>query len=132
MTEETKERYEEDKPHYEVIRSIVKEELKMINTIMKWFITSILSVFAFMFLVQMNLTKEVQGKANAAEIKTEFEKADKMYLQKWDYYQIEQDEHRVMKEIIRNPAQVDYLIDIINNNIVEKLGYKYQSRGSEK
>ncbi len=139
MTEELREKYAEDKIHYDVIRTIVQEEVKMavapvqadvksINKRQDWFYSLSLLVFGFLFGVQFFVWKELSGKANTTDIKTEFDKVDKTYLQKWDYYQIEEDEHRVMKEVIRNPSQADYLLGIINNNIVEKLGYKYQTR----
>lgn len=132
MTEETKERYNEDKAHFEVIRAIIKEEMRPTIRQQNWFFALALSCFAFFFGTIIVISKDVQAKADSKEVEARFKEADKTYMEKFDYYQIEVDGHRVMKEIIRNPAQADYLMDVINDNIASKLGFKYTTRGGEK
>lgn len=132
MTEETKERYNEDKIHYEVIRAIIKEEVKPISQRQTWFYTAAFGCLAFFYVELMKLSKDIDTKPDKIEVDTEFDKAEKTYMEKFDYYQIEVDEHRVLKEVIRNPAQADYLMDVINDNIASKLGFKYTTRGGEK
>lgn len=132
MTDEAKERYNEDREHFEVIRSIVKEELKTINQWQNRFFLIVLGCFAFFFVTLMAVSRDVQSKADREVVKAEFDKAEKTYMEKFDYYQIELDEHRVMKGILKDPVQADYLFDVINDNIASKLGFKYTTRGGEK
>lgn len=139
MTEEAKERYNEDLIHFEVIRSIVKEELKtaiepineknkVMNGHINWFISVGGLVIAFMIGFLFAESKDVQGKVS----KVDFDNVEKIYMKKFDYYQIEMDEHRVTKGILKDPVQADYLFDVINDNIAEKLGFKYTTRGETK
>lgn len=121
MTEELREKYTEDKVHYEVIRAIIKEEIKPINKRQDWFYTAALLVFGFLFGVQFFVWKELSAKANNNET-----------LSKLQYYQLEVDEHRMMKEIFVNPSRSVYVFDQINSNIEMDLGFKYINRGIEK
>lgn len=125
MTEETRERYLEDKVHFEVIRAIIKEEMRPTIRQQNWFFVLAMSCFAFFFSTIIVISKDVQAKVDKIEV-------EKVYMEKFDYYQIERDEHRVLKEVIKNPAQADYLMDVINDNIAEKLGFKYTTRGGTK
>lgn len=132
MTEEAKARYEEDKPHYEIIRGIVKEEFKPLEKNINLFFILAVAVFGFMFITQFVVWKELTSKAGKEELTIVIKERERDYLKKFDYYQIEEDEHRVMKEIIKNPGQTEYLIGVINNNILEQLGFKYTTRGGVK
>lgn len=132
MTEETKERYNEDRIHFEVIREIIKEEVKPIAQRQTWFYTAAFGCLAFFYVELMKLSKDIDTKPDKIEVDGKFDKADKTYMEKWDYYQIEVDEHRVMKEILKNPIQADYLFDVINDNIEVKLIGKFTTRGGEK
>lgn len=121
MTEELKEKYVEDKVHYDVIREIVKEEMKPLNLRQNWFYSAALLVFGFMFGVQFFVWKELSAKANSNET-----------LGKLQYYQLEYDEHQMMKEIFVNPSRSIYIFDQINDNIQRDLGFKYTMRGDGK
>lgn len=121
MTEEAKARYDEDRAHYDLIREIVKGEMKPLNVRQNWFYSAALLVFGFMFGVQFFVWKELSGKANSTEV-----------VGKLQYYQIEADEHRMMKEIFVNPSRSIYIFDQINDNIASELGFKYTTRGSVK
>jgi c-di-AMP phosphodiesterase-like protein len=133
MTEEARSRYEEDKPHYDIIAEIVQKELKIalrpFEAIMKVALSVSLTVFAFMFLTQFLVYKDLQLKANASDLKLEIEKADKTYLQKLSYYQIEVDEHRMVQEVWASPSSAQFVYAQINDNIAETLGFKYTMRG---
>jgi len=112
-----------------------------------WMIGGTLFIVLTIFVsVSMPLTqslisaiKEMEGKASKEDLKSTNDKIEGMlkdrerdYLKKQDYYLIEDDEHRVLKEVIRNPAQMDYLMTVINDNIKEQLGFKWSTRGGTK
>ena len=118
MTEELREKYIEDKVHYDVIRAIVKEEIKPLNQRQNWFYTASLLVFGFLFGVQFFVWKELSVKANGNET-----------MGKLQYYQIEVDEHRMMKELFTNSSRADVVFGQINDNIERDLGFKYVNRG---
>ena len=118
MTEELREKYIEDKVHYDVIRAIVKEEIKPLNQRQNWFYTASLLVFGFLFGVQFFVWKELSAKANGNET-----------MGKLQYYQIEVDEHRMMKELFTNSSRADVVFGQINDNIERDLGFKYVNRG---
>ena len=120
MTEELREKYTEDKVHYEVIRAIIKEEIKPINKRQDWFYTAALLVFGFLFGVQFFVWKELSAKANNNEV-----------LGKLQYYQLEKDEHRMLKEVFVNPSRSIYIFDQIDDNIQSALGFKYVVRGGK-
>lgn len=122
---------EEEKRHFELYEEIISLKMKPIYWMMGLIVTIFVTIAAPLTIILISTVEKVSAKADTEKMKAEFDKADKTYLQKWDYYQIEEDEHRVMKEIIKNPQQADYLMGIINNNILEKCGFKYVSRGGE-
>lgn len=133
MTEEAKQRYDEDRPYYDIIRTIIKEEVRPIvkeevkqavspiSQRQNWFYSLALVVFGFMFGVQFFVWKELSGKANANEV-----------LDKLQYYQLEVDEHTMMKEIFINPSRSIYVFDQINNNMQRDLGFKFVNRSGTK
>jgi hypothetical protein len=111
MTDEAKQRYDEDKPHYEVIRTIVQDEFKPIIRNLNWFFVIAISSIGYLFIKTSDLEN---NKANSGEV-----------ILKSQYYQIEKDEHRMMKEVFINPSRSIYVLDQINENIAEKLGFTY-------
>lgn len=114
------------------LESKMKSQMQPIYWAVGIMLTIFISISVPLTLVLIEVARIQPLKAYTSELKASEEKADKTYLQKWDYYQIEEDEHRVIKEILKTPAQADYLMGIINENIVTQLGFKYQVRGEQK
>lgn len=121
MTEEIRQRYDEDRANYEVINSIVKSAVDPIKAMFKIYVTVSTSVFAFLFIAYVIMNNNIQGKANSNEV-----------LTKLQYYQLEYDEHTSMKEIFVNPSRSIYIFDQINDNIQRDLGFKLTTRGGTK
>jgi hypothetical protein len=124
MTNEAQLRYEEDKPHYEIIRAIVKEEFKPIERNINAFFLIALAVFGFMFVTQFMVWQKLSEKADTVTI-------ERNMLSKFDYYQIEEDEHRMIKDAFYDPKKAALVIDDINANMVKALGFKLTTRGGE-
>lgn len=125
MTEEAKLRYEDDKPYYEIIRTIVKEEVKeAIKPMNMWqnrFYSVALLIFGFMFGVQFFVWKELSAKATTSEV-----------VGKLQYYQIEEDEHRMLLELEPDVNKATNVFNKINDNTAAQLGFKYTTRGEVK
>jgi hypothetical protein len=116
---------EEEYAHYETIRSIVKDEVAPINRNINIFMAVALGVFGFMFLTQFAVYKDLQSKAIEAEVERD-------YLQKLNYYQIEEDEHRILLEMAPDVNKATTIYNKINDNIATALGFKYTTRGTTK
>jgi len=123
---------DEEKRHFELYEEIINLKMRPIYWMMGLMVTIFVTIAAPLTIILIGTVEKVSAKADIDKMKAEFDKADKTYLQKWDYYQIEEDEHRVMKEIIKSPIQADYLMGVINNNMIEQLGFKYTNRGGAK
>lgn len=121
MTNEAKARYEEDKAHYDLIESIVKKAQAPTNTILKSYIGISILVFGFFFNSYIEQVKENQTKANANEV-----------LTKIQYYQIEEDEHRILLEMAPDVNKATIIFNKINDNITKELGFRYTTRGGNK
>ena len=134
MSEEDKEA--QQKLIENTINTKIDAKMKGIYWIIGGTMVVMLTIFVTIALpIQSNLIeaiKKLETKADADKVEAKFNKADKTYMQKWDYYTIEVDEHRVLKEAIKNPAQIDYLMGVINDNIEVKLIGKFTTRGGEK
>ena len=117
MTEEEKARYDEDRAHYDVIRAIIQEEVKKAqvptNILVRYSIVFASAIIGFVVGNQFYITGKFGEKADKNEVVTKLE-----------YYQIEKDEHRMIKEIFVNPSRSIYIFDQINDNIEESLGFK--------
>lgn len=124
MTEEAEARYMEDRPHYEVIRKIVFEEneriMKPIYKYQNWFYTAATLVFGFMFGFQFFVWKELSAKANTTEV-----------VGKLQYYQIEEDEHRILLELQPDVNKATNVFNKINDNIAKELGFKFTTRSAK-
>ena len=112
---------EEEYTHYETIRIIVKDEVKIVQTNINYLMMVAIVVFGFMFATQFVVYKELQGKAGKDEI-----------VGKLLYYQIEVDEHRTLLELAPDYNKASSVYDKINDNIAFSLGFKYQTRGQTK
>jgi hypothetical protein len=112
-----------------IINAKIDSKMKVIYWIIGGSMFAMLTIFVTIALpIQNNLIEAVKTLENKAFTK----EVESVYLKKQDYYQIEEDEHRILKEVIKNPAQADYLIGVINDNIIEKLGFKWITRGGQK
>ena len=109
---------EEEYAHYETIRIIVKDEVKQVQTNINYFIMVAVVVFGFMFATQFVVYKELQGKASQSEI-----------VGKLLYYQIEEDEHRMLLELAPDQNKASAVYNRINDNIAFSLGFKFSTRG---
>ena len=124
MTEEAKIRYEDDKSHYDLIREIVKEENKTmqislnesINNV-KWFIGLASGVMAFLFVTQFVVYKELSAKPNINEV-----------VGKMQYYQMEEDEHRMLLELAPDVNKAIPVFEKINDNIARELGFRFTTK----
>lgn len=119
----------QEQNHLDLIEEIIAKKMKLIYWIIGVAMFMMLSIFITVALPIQNTLIEV---VRVQQTKAFEKEVDAIYLQKQDYYQIEEDEHRVLKEVIKNPGQADYLMGVINNNIVEKLGFKLTVRGGKK
>ncbi|MEI7831278.1 MAG: hypothetical protein WCI31_15980 [Prolixibacteraceae bacterium] len=121
MTEEAKARYDEDRAHYDVIRAIIQEEVKKAqaptNILVKYLIVFASAIIGFVVGNQFYITGKFGEKADKNDTVTKLE-----------YYQIEKDEHRMIKEIFVNPSRSIYIFDQINDNIEESLGFKLTNK----
>ena len=124
MTDEAKIRYEDDKSHYDLIREIVKEENKTmqislnesINNV-KWFIGLASGVMAFLFVTQFVVYKELSAKPNINEV-----------VGKMQYYQMEEDEHRMLLELAPDVNKAIPVFEKINDNIARELGFRFTTK----
>ncbi len=124
MTVEEKIRYEDDKSHYDLIREIVKEENKTmqislnesINNV-KWFIGLASGVMAFLFVTQFVVYKELSAKPNINEV-----------VGKMQYYQMEEDEHRMLLELAPDVNKAIPVFEKINDNIARELGFRFTTK----
>jgi hypothetical protein len=101
-----------------------------------WAVAIMLGIFISisfpLTLVVIAQQKDLGNKAEQTAIEQLKKERETDYVKKTDYYLMEEDEHRVLKEIFKNPTQSDYLIGVINANIREQLGFKFTTRGEEK
>lgn len=121
MTEGAKARYDENPEHYELLRTIVKDAVAPINAIMKWYIGISVPVFGFLFMTYIWMNNSIQVKANESEVVT-----------KMQYYQIEEDEHRMMLELQPDVNKATNVFNKINTNIANELGFRFTTRGGTK
>ncbi|MBV5334405.1 MAG: hypothetical protein JZU49_01185 [Sulfuricurvum sp.] len=119
MTEDAKSRYEDDKPHYEVIRAIVKEEVAAIYRNFNWALIIACSVVAFIVGNQFYINGKFGDKADKNEVITTMQ-----------YYQIEEDEHRMILELFPDVNKAMNVFNRINDNTAASLGFKYSPRGA--
>ena len=119
---------EEEKLKLEYIREIIQEEIekftKSINRNMNVFFSVGVVLFLTLIGFQMSLTKDVQAKADGKEIERD-------YIRKIDYYQIEEDEHRMLLRLFSDTPTATYVFGQINDNISSSLGFKYTTRGGQ-
>lgn len=118
MTDATKALYNQNPEHYELIETIVKKAQTPTNTILKTYIGISILVFGFLFNSYIDQIKEMQSKANVNDT-----------LTKIQYYQIEEDEHRVLLEMAPDVNKATNIYNKINDNIAKELGFKYTTRG---
>jgi len=116
---------EEEKTHAELIEEIISAKLRPFY----WIFGILVMVF---MTVSVPLTGTLIETVRIQQTKISTEDAEKTYMNKLEYLQIEQDEHRVMQEILKTPESAPYLFGIINDNIADALGFKYTSRGATK
>jgi len=109
-----------------LIEAIIDKKMRPIYWIVGGSMLAMLTIFVTIALPIQNKLMDVaviqKGKMDKSE-------AEETYMGKWQYYQIEEDEHRVLREVLKTPDQVDYLMGVINDNIKKELGFKYTSRG---
>ena len=133
MTDDAKTRYEEDKEYYDLLMQIVQHAVAPVNTVTRWYVSISTVVFGFMFLTLFLVYKESQSKATLKDVEDKFERIERDYVNKLQYYQVEEDEHTILKEGFKNPDHIDYIMDQINDNTAKYFGLKYgTSREGEK
>lgn len=155
MTEELRDLYENDKAHYDLIRQIVKDEVsaleididKKVDVKTREKMAPIYWMFGILILIYLAvaapLTGAVIGNASSLSTKVskdEFDVAikerERDFLKKFDYYQIERDEHDMIKEafICPNDAiKLEVIFNRINENVASSLGFRYgTTRGGNK
>jgi len=122
MTIKEKATYDEDREHYDLIRSIVNDAVAPTTTFLKWYISVSIPVFGFLFCAYVSMNNAIQSKANESEVIT-----------KMQYYQIEEDEHRELLELQPDVNKATNVFNKINANIARELGFRYGvTRGGEK
>lgn len=95
-----------------------------------WIIGIALGAMVTIFLaIALPIQNKLMDVALVQQTKMGTETAEKTFLKKEDYYLIEEDANRVLKGAIKTPQQADYLIDVINDNIMKQLGFKFTTRG---
>lgn len=111
------------------IIAYIDKKFKPIYWIIGVAMLAMLSIFVTIALpLQNNLIEVIKNQQNAALSKD----VDAKFINKWDYYQIEVDEHRLLKTAIQNPIQADYIMGVINDNIETRLLGKFTTRGGTK
>lgn len=112
-----------------LIEAIIDKKMRPIYWIVGGSMLAMLTIFVSIALPLQTKLMEIaevqQGKAGKDWVDSQLN----AFVRKDTYYQIEEDEHRVIKEAIKNPSQIDYLIGVINDNILRDLGFKTGSRG---
>ncbi len=152
MTEELRDIYEGDRAHYDIIRAIIKDEFKafdinsMIDKKVREKMSPIYWMFGILVVIYIAVAAPLTGAviSNSSSISTKVSKdeldavvkeRERDYLKKFDYYQIEKDEHDMMKEAFIAPVdalKLEVIINRINENISNSLGFRYgTTRGIE-
>ncbi len=108
----------EDDKHYGIIRAIVQEEVKPIYRNINWFVTIAGCIIAFVMGNQFYMAGKFGEKANVNET-----------MSKLQYYQLEDDEHRMLKELFPDVNKATGIFDRINDNSQRELGFKLTYRG---
>jgi hypothetical protein len=68
-------------------------------------------------------------KAFTSDVDKKLKDFESFYVTKFQYYQSEEDEHRMMEMLFPNIESAKYIFTQVNANIAEQLGFKYTSRG---
>lgn len=114
-----------------LIEAIIEKKMRPIYWIVGGSMLAMLTIFVT---IALPLQTKLMDVASIQQSKAERDWVDSQlnaFVRKDTYYQIEEDEHRVLKEAIRNPSQLDYLVGVINDNILRDLGFKTSSRGKQ-
>lgn len=120
---------EERNTLYLTIETIVAKEVKPLYRNINWFMTIGSLIIAFIIGVVFAESKDVQSKADRVEMEEAFKGVERDMLSKFDYYQIESDEHRMMQDAFYDPKKASIVFDDINDNITKSLGFKLTTRG---
>ena len=107
--------------HIEQVDYLLEKRFKPIERNLNIFYIAVLGVVGYLFINQQNISEKVNTKADKSEVVTKFE-----------YYQIEKDEHRMVLEIFAFPSRAAFVLGQINDNMESALGFKYTSRSSKK
>jgi hypothetical protein len=130
---------EEERDHLQYIEEIIgkKIDAKM-NPIYFLFGILILIYIAVagpLTMAVINIATEQKSKATKEDLDVAIKERERDYLKKYDYYQIEADEHRMLKEAFimpTDPTKAGIIFEQINDNIATSLGFKYTTRGVNK
>ena len=74
-------------------------------------------------------TKDVDARFKESEALTR--KQESLYIDKYQYYRIEEDEHRMLQEAFKIHDMTPYVMAQINANILKELGFDYTIRGGK-
>lgn len=85
------------------------------------------AVIGTIFIWERELAREITTKADSKDMKEQFDRVDKSYLGRWDYYRTEQYEHEKLKTAFTYPDQAAALLFEINEHIISELGLKYNA-----
>lgn len=118
---------DEDKLAYaiqleEMINNSIKKAITPLYYIFGIVFSVLVAVVGYNFLQTSKLEKESTSFATK-------EYVDGAYLQKMQYYQIEEDEHRMLLQCFPKDQLNQYIFGQINDNIANSLGFKYTTRG---
>lgn len=129
MTEDAKKRYEEDQPHYDLLKVIVEDSvekavekaMKPIELIMKVSLSIAIAVFAFMFVTQFIVWQKLTEKADTNDLNRAVSERQRDYLMKIDYYKMEVDEHEKIQECFAIPSRIPFVMKTINDHMQYEL-----------
>lgn len=119
-----------------MIEDAIKRYMVPIYWMVGGTLLTVLTIFVTISVPMLSKLIEVsniqQTKANQKDVDTKFDNWEKAFINKREYYQVEEDEHKIMLEAFDNPENARYILEQANNNIATYLGLKYQSRGNPK
>lgn len=114
-----------------LIEAIIEKKMRPIYWIVGGSMLAMLTIFVTIALPLQAKLMDVAAIQQTKAGKDWVDSQLNAYIRKDTYYQIEEDEHRVLMEAIKTPSQVDYLIGVINDNILRDLGFKTVGRGEK-
>jgi len=113
---------EQELEHARLIDELMSQRLKPIYWIFGIFMTAFMTISVPLTATLIETVKVQQLKLSKAD-------AERIFVSKFTYYQIEEDEHRMLLPLLKDP-NAKYIMDEINDNIAQMLDMKYYPRSS--